>query len=195
METYLGKHTSFSCANKLRNLMKQKNIRKMLALFTSAVLVPSVLCSQIAMGSVDKLTGYYYKKSNTVEWLSEKIARLRLGPVTDKWGGRKNSIFCIESSVFIDYKGDIKQMNGEDYRIAANIIKTHNNNDDDLTQAALAFMIHSRFDINQDRWKEVVENGFVGVETETLRNKADELWQQGVKETPVKAVLKNTEKE
>lgn len=61
METYLGKHTSFSCANKLRNLMKQKNIRKMLALFTSAVLVPSVLCSQIAMGSVDKLTGYYYK--------------------------------------------------------------------------------------------------------------------------------------
>lgn len=191
METYLGKHTSFSCANKLRNLMKQKNIRKMLALFTSAVLVPSVLCSQIAMGSVDKLTGYYYKKSNTVEWLSERLARLRLGPVTDKWGGRKNSIFCIESSVFIDYKGDIKQMNGEDYRIAANIIKTHNTNDDDLTQAALAFMIHSRFDINQDRWKEVVENGFVGVETETLRNKADELWQQGVKETPVKAVLKN----
>lgn len=191
METYLGKHTSFSCANKLRNIMKQKNIRKMLALFTSAVLVPSVLCSQIAMGSVDKLTGYYYKKSNTVEWLSEKIARLRLGPVTDKWGGRKNSIFCIESSVFVDYKGDIKQMNGEDYRIAANIIKTHNTNDDDLTQAALAFMIHDRFDINQDRWKEVVENGFVDVKTETLRNKADELWQQGVKETPVKAVLKN----
>lgn len=191
METYLGKHTSFSCANKLRNLMKQKNIRKMLALFTSAVLVPSVLCSQIAMGSVDKLTGYYYKKSNTVEWLSEKIARLRLGPVTDKWEGRKNSIFCMESSVFIDYKGNIKQMNGEDYRIAANIIKTHNNNDDDLTQAALAFMIHNHFDINQDRWKEAVENGFVDVETETLRNKADKLWQQGVKETPVKAVLKN----
>lgn len=171
--------------------MKQKNIRKMLALFTSAVLVPSVLCSQIAMGSVDKLTGYYYKKSNTVEWLSEKIARLRLGPVTDKWEGRKNSIFCMESSVFIDYKGNIKQMNGEDYRIAANIIKTHNNNDDDLTQAALAFMIHNHFDINQDRWKEAVENGFVDVETETLRNKADKLWQQGVKETPVKAVLKN----
>lgn len=191
METYLGKHTNFSCANKLRNLMKQKNIRKMLALFTSAVLVPSVLCSQIAMGSVDKLTGYYYKKSNTVEWLSEKIARLRLGPVTDKWEGRKNSIFCMESSVFIDYKGNIKQMNGEDYRIAANIIKTHNNNDDDLTQAALAFMIHNHFDINQDRWKEAVENGFVDVETETLRNKADKLWQQGVKETPVKAVLKN----
>ena len=191
METYLGKHTNFSCANKLRNLMKQKNIRKMLALFTSAVLVPSVLCSQIAMGSVDKLTGYYYKKSNTVEWLSEKIARLRLGPVTDKWEGRKNSIFCMESSVFIDYKGNIEQMNGEDYRIAANIIKTHNNNDDDLTQAALAFMIHNHFDINQDRWKEAVENGFVDVETETLRNKADKLWQQGVKETPVKAVLKN----
>lgn len=191
METYLGKHTNFSCANKLQNLMKQKNIRKMLALFTSAVLVPSVLCSQIAMGSVDKLTGYYYKKSNTVEWLSEKIARLRLGPVTDKWEGRKNSIFCMESSVFIDYKGNIKQMNGEDYRIAANIIKTHNNNDDDLTQAALAFMIHNHFDINQDRWKEAVENGFVDVETETLRNKADKLWQQGVKETPVKAVLKN----
>ncbi|MFP1690094.1 peptidase [Gardnerella swidsinskii] len=191
METYLGKHTNFTCANKLRNLMKQKNIRKMLALFTSAVLVPSVLCSQIAMGSVDKLTGYYYKKSNTVEWLSEKIARLRLGPVTDKWEGRKNSIFCMESSVFIDYKGNIKQMNGEDYRIAANIIKTHNNNDDDLTQAALAFMIHNHFDINQDRWKEAVENGFVDVETETLRNKADKLWQQGVKETPVKAVLKN----
>lgn len=191
METYLGKHTNFSCANKLRNLMKQKNIRKMLALFTSAVLVPSVLCSQIAMGSVDKLTGYYYKKSNTVEWLSEKIARLRLGPVTDKWEGRKNSIFCMESSVFIDYKGNIKQMNGEDYRIAANIIKTHNNNDDDLTQAALAFMIHNHFDINQDRWKEAVENGFVDVETETLRNKADKLWQQGVKKTPVKAVLKN----
>ncbi|RIY28913.1 peptidase, partial [Bifidobacteriaceae bacterium NR016] len=191
METYFGKHTSFSCANKLRNLMKQKNIRKMLALFTSAVLVPSVLCSQIAMGSVDKLTGYYYKKSNTVEWLSEKIARLRLGPVTDKWEGRKNSIFCMESSVFIDYKGNIKQMNGEDYRIAANIIKTHNNNDDDLTQAALAFMIHNHFDINQDRWKEAVENGFVDVETETLRNKADKLWQQGVKETPVKTVLKN----
>ena len=93
--------------------------------------------------------------------------------------------------VFIDYKGNIKQMNGEDYRIAANIIKTHNNNDDDLTQAALAFMIHNHFDINQDRWKEAVENGFVDVETETLRNKADKLWQQGVKETPVKAVLKN----
>ena len=188
MKRYGGKHSIKNCANMLQSSLKRKSMRILVALISSAIVVPAVFCAQLASGlNIPNRPGFWYKKSTTVEWLSRPDLSLILGP--SLWEANKK-LYCIESSVLYNATGIWRAETSEDYRIAAKLIQDNKSNDDRVVQAAIAFALHNHFDINQARWKEVVENGFEDIDTQIIADTANRLWQEARKQTPIRAELK-----
>ena len=188
MKRYGGKHSIKNCANMLQSSLKRKSMRILVALISSAIVVPAVFCAQLASGlNIPNRPGFWYKKSTTVEWLSRPDLSLILGP--SLWEANKK-LYCIESSVLYNATGIWRAEASEDYRIAAKLIQDNKSNDDRVVQASIAFAMHNHFDINQARWKEVVENGFEDIDTQIIADTANRLWQEARKQTPIRAELK-----
>ena len=188
MKRYGGKHSIKNCANMLQSSLKRKSMRILVALISSAIVVPAVFCAQLASGlNIPNRPGFWYKKSTTVEWLSRPDLSLILGP--SLWEANKK-LYCIESSVLYNATGIWRAETSEDYRIAAKLIQDNKSNDDRVVQASIAFALHNHFDINQARWKEVVENGFEDIDTQIIADTANRLWQEARKQTPIRAELK-----
>ena len=188
MKRYGGKHSIKNCANMLQSSLKRKSMRILVALISSSIVVPAVFCAQLASGlNIPNRPGFWYKKSTTVEWLSRPDLSLILGP--SLWEANKK-LYCIESSVLYNATGIWRAETSEDYRIAAKLIQDNKSNDDRVVQASIAFALHNHFDINQARWKEVVENGFEDIDTQIIADTANRLWQEARKQTPIRAELK-----
>ena len=188
MKRYGGKHSIKNCANMLQSSLKRKSMRILVALISSSIVVPAVFCAQLASGlNIPNRPGFWYKKSTTVEWLSRPDLSLILGP--SLWEANKK-LYCIESSVLYNATGIWRAEASEDYRIAAKLIQDNKSNDDRVVQASIAFAMHNHFDINQARWKEVVENGFEDIDTQIIADTANRLWQEARKQTPIRAELK-----
>lgn len=185
MEKYGGKHNSVHSDNNMRTSMKRKTTRNLSAFFASIFIIPIMFCSQSALGYHEG-PGVLYKVSDKIEWLKPNYLRRKLGPTVNYWDDEKNVSYCIETSVdFGRDTDDWRQELGEDWRIAAEMIKTHSTDNNIFTQAAMAFAIHDHFDIKKDEWKKAVDNGFEDISTDTLKQIAKNLWETAENDTPM----------
>ena len=77
-------------------------------------------------------------------------------------------------------------------RIAAQMVKMHQGDMSDLTQAAVAYAIHDHMDRNQAAWRAAVAGGLRGANINTVRAKANQFWNAAAAHVPTSAQVRNT---
>ncbi len=191
MKKYGGKHLNVYCVNKLLSCAKRKATRLIALLVASFCLIPIALCGQIALG-FDQLPGYFYNQSDTLPIFKEKH-NFKLAPIPNYSNSAFYTRYCVESTETYSMlaHGSWYDQPYDDYRIAAKLINSYKYINDDFNQASIAYAIHDHLDSDKNLWQTVVKNGFEGVETDKLADKAKSMWESARASTPTTLEIQN----
>lgn len=192
MKKYGGKHLNVYCVNKLLSCAKRKATRLIALLVASFCLIPIALLGQIALG-FERDPGYFYNQSDTLTIFKEKH-NFKLAPIPYYGSaGGFYATYCVEATepYRMSEQGTWSEHAYGDYRIAATLINTYKYNSDDFIQAAVTYAIHDHLDSDKNKWQAVVNNGFEGVKTEDLAERAKSMWESARASTPITLELQN----